>query len=500
MENFIFLLLALSLNLEWITGCVPDMFTRKFDNKLVDIPVTSLSYDASKTALVEKLIHDVLQDDFTSDAVYQCKHSQTGWVNITTDVSHFVHLKVSGLQSNPPKMICQPFNETYGKPQTYYYIGFYDRTFNVAQGRSLEESHFFLQRSFRNRWALAAVGKFYPCSDQALSVYNARLMPNTGSQSDNLIGVSHLQFRPSWPHLYMAKHGEPLNSSILANHEKLFSFPGNTLTVNHHSILWYDHTGKDAVSTQFLADAWLDLQNGDRADVHLSLTIEKQYWKVDMSVVNHNWNKIFAAYFGQTNPFLGIPNDDLGEKLDRGVFYMSTTFTSEHGNEKKGQIAHDGHPRYGIAASGRFHSNQNMPVHLFRGLNFDFKASGKLLETATLNFEMESNSCLDHVGDPLNRFTRVHGLWGPMRKVALPKPGQKEAYIVEENIEYTGNLKCPRNYFRFGYIKFDGLDSTMTKSTITFSFIENRFGRHLRFVCTAYMRIKDLITILETEG
>ena len=252
----------------------------------------------------------------------QCKHSKNSLVDIATDVSHFVHTKISGLQSNPPKMICQPFNATFGNPETYYYLGLFNGTFDVAQGRSLKDPHFFLHKS-HNQWALAAAGKFYPCTNQALDIYNARLKPVVGSQLDNLIIVSHVQFRPSWPHLYMTKHGEPLNSSLLANHEKLFSFPGATLTTNHHSILWFDHSNKDSVRTQFLANAWLDLQNGDRADVHLSFTIEKEYWKVDMDVVNHNWNKLFAAYFpNQNNPFLGIPNDGLGQKLDKGVFYM----------------------------------------------------------------------------------------------------------------------------------------------------------------------------------
>ena len=174
------------------------------DKKLVDVPVTSLSYDASSTAGIEKVINDVLQDDFNSDAVYQCKHSKNSLVDIATDVSHFVHTKISGLQSNPPKMICQPFNATFGNPETYYYLGLFNGTFDVAQGRSLKDPHFFLHKS-HNQWALAAAGKFYPCTNQALDIYNARLKPVVGSQLDNLLIVSHVQFRPSWPHLYMTK-------------------------------------------------------------------------------------------------------------------------------------------------------------------------------------------------------------------------------------------------------------------------------------------------------
>ena len=71
---------------------------------------------------------------------------------------------------------------------------------------------------------------------------------------------------------------------------------------------------------------------------------------------------------------------------------------SEHGNKEKGRIAHDGQPRYGVEANGKFASTNDMPVHLLRGLNFEFQASGKHLEKATLNFELESNSCHDTAG------------------------------------------------------------------------------------------------------
>ena len=72
--------------------------------------------------------------------------------------------------------------------------------------------------------------------------------------------------------------------------------------------------------------------------------------------------------------------------------------TSEHGNKEKGRIAHDGQSRYGIEANGKFAYTHDMPVHLFRGLDFEFQASGRLLERAILDFELKSNSCHDHAG------------------------------------------------------------------------------------------------------
>ncbi|XP_066933459.1 uncharacterized protein [Clytia hemisphaerica] len=479
------------------------MFTEPFDKKIITLPVKSLQYNQSDNQLIESIMHDVVQVHYVSNAKYKCMHSDNGWLNLTAlsaDINQLHYLRINDLKSIKPKMLCEPSNATFGEPYHFYYLGYADGVFNIGKGRSFKDPRFFYHITKEHRLVMTVVGKFYPCVTSALNVYNAKATPildRKPTNLDKLDVTTDGQFRPYWPHYFMAKHGETLTTSIIPENDHRILFHDLTIQGN---MVWTEKLNSitDQIESKIYANADIVVGPHEKAHVQIKFTVEPEYWQAVVDAYDPDWQKIFNSYYPTSaKPFLGIPTHGLGQKLTKGIDNMHIYFYTKHGNRELGAAGHNGKPSYRIKARGQFYNNTNMPSHLFRGLHFKFAANGERLQNATLDFELTKNQCINDDRDPLSRHTRIHGLWTHMRANALQKPGQTKKYIVEDVETYDGDHKCPKNQFRFARVEFTGLDETMSKSTITISFIDNRFGRHTRITCTAYMKIQTFIAIMQ---
>ena len=319
-----------SLNLKSLKLCNFVLFIVEVTPTI--IAVNKLKQHQHTTVEIGKMIDEFLHF-FKEESHFTCSYSNQGegFFKGLKKENQVIQLNNLILTSLPTYKNSKMIFCTDHHGHNMVYLGSTNGTLLVDQHYSVKDPQFFVHNNWGSyEWYVDAVGKFYPCQkegkDEPNAVYSA-----TG-KTTVLRVTKNIQFSPSWPHIFMADHGENLADSWMSVIENNFMHMSNKLHWN--SLLkgnsFHTNVRDNDMILQFNSTS-------RRHKVSTDWVVNRHSWEADIQIHNDQWRPFVEDFFPDKMIFVGFEIKKLGQALPHvidGNLKVSpqTTTSSEHLN------------------------------------------------------------------------------------------------------------------------------------------------------------------------
>ena len=243
---------------------------------------------------------------------FDCVYSEAGYSTFLKtllkedDVIQLQNLAITNLPNNKDQKV-KCTDKTNGGE--YLYLGYINGTFSLDKQFNVKDPHFYLHQNWGKTYNIDAVGKFYPCSKEAIDEDNA-FFHSTNSKITILKVLKNIQFGASWPQTSMSDHGNPIKHSWIHAVEYYMR-----LSDNQEWITLLE--GPSKVNTN-LRDKELTFRWNSTSRPHKARgtwVIQRNEWQVEFNVPGSQWRPFFEDFFPRKMPLQGFEIEKLGKAL-----------------------------------------------------------------------------------------------------------------------------------------------------------------------------------------